>query len=408
MTTRLYSYNGEEGDGAHIEEDFDQLIALVDEVPGANLKDGEVECEKMTARANPMTRAGYWMSGWTVSGGQMSAGAGLTREMNALVCFVNGDLISKAATNVECTATKDNYIDFERTGAGAGSYHVTAVANGASPPAIYSANSIRLQKAVTDGSDVTSVTDLRTTQPLSFANSFRYLREGLVMTYKDADEITVSEGEAAVPKDDGTDWAFRRLAAATDYVWSDHLDSGSSATVKTWYYVYLVADNPGEVPDICVSEVDPDTGPTDYDYWLYLGAIRTQTASTDLLGFERYEQVPGRSDMHEYIEVLAEANPADTDWHDVDCVTSSAALPATARAAILTVRGGSEDTNDVTLSLRKNGSALNGRRYFLDSGTHQTNVFECVVPVDSAGVFEYMGSSAKLERLQIDVVGWLE
>lgn len=70
--------------------------------------------------------------------------------------YIQGKRVAPPATAKAYTASKDTYVDLSSLGI----YTYTEVANGAGAPAV-AANSMRLFKAVTNATEVTTVTDLR-------------------------------------------------------------------------------------------------------------------------------------------------------------------------------------------------------------------------------------------------------
>jgi hypothetical protein len=84
-------------------------------------------------------------------------GSGLTATTSAGYGYVRGYYVRKDRGEDNLyTASKDTYVDINNVGA----FTYTEVANGAAEPAVAS-NSIRLCKVVSNGTDVTSVTDRR-------------------------------------------------------------------------------------------------------------------------------------------------------------------------------------------------------------------------------------------------------
>ena len=91
-------------------------------------------------------------------------GASLAMTIAAGVAYVIGRRVVKLAGAADLTrnytVSKDTYADISHTGA----ITYTEVANGAGAPAV-AANSLRLMKVVTNGSEITGVTDLRVLTP---------------------------------------------------------------------------------------------------------------------------------------------------------------------------------------------------------------------------------------------------
>lgn len=83
-------------------------------------------------------------------------GAMLAMTTPTGVAYILGKRVSPIATGKTYTASKDTYVDLSQLGV----YTYTEVTNGAGAPAV-AANSIRLFKVVTNGTEITGVTDLR-------------------------------------------------------------------------------------------------------------------------------------------------------------------------------------------------------------------------------------------------------
>lgn len=91
-----------------------------------------------------------------ISGGQPATSGNLTSDISAVRAYVGTNRVVVAATPETYTASRDTYIDLGPTGI----YTLVAVANGAAAPAITS-GAMRVAKAVTSGSAITSVTRLK-------------------------------------------------------------------------------------------------------------------------------------------------------------------------------------------------------------------------------------------------------
>jgi hypothetical protein len=97
------------------------------------------------------------------TGGLAGTSATLIVAQPATRAFAINAWVNVLAQNLTMAASNDNYVDLDN----AGLYHVTSVANGAGAPVVF-ANAIRLYKAVSNATAVTSVVDLR---PVSLLRS---------------------------------------------------------------------------------------------------------------------------------------------------------------------------------------------------------------------------------------------
>ena len=83
------------------------------------------------------------------------------------IAFITGKKVSVAQNTNTYAINKDTYVDVDNTGA----FHYTPVANNASAPSVY-ANSLRIQKVVTNGTQIQSITDLRPLNPIDLLTIF--------------------------------------------------------------------------------------------------------------------------------------------------------------------------------------------------------------------------------------------
>ena len=97
-------------------------------------------------------------------------GASLTMTIPGGTAYVIGKRVVKSGSDADLTktytASKDTYVDISNTGA----ITYSEVANGAAAPAV-AANSIRLEKVITNATEITGVTDLRVMKPNVAASS---------------------------------------------------------------------------------------------------------------------------------------------------------------------------------------------------------------------------------------------
>jgi hypothetical protein len=112
----------------------------------------------------PFTPHGYVISGFTGS----DPGATLTMTMLEGEAYIRGVTFSISTGDSELTktytASKDTYVDLQSDG----TFTYTEVANGGAVPSIPSLH-IRIMKVVTDGTEITSVTDMRELESIALA-----------------------------------------------------------------------------------------------------------------------------------------------------------------------------------------------------------------------------------------------
>lgn len=105
---------------------------------------------------NPVKRWDELMPDYVYSGGICPTSASLKSTITACVAYVEGHRVSVSATAKTFTASKDTYVDLDKDGA----YQYSEVANNAAEPSIAS-DAIRMFKAITNGTGVTTVVDFR-------------------------------------------------------------------------------------------------------------------------------------------------------------------------------------------------------------------------------------------------------
>lgn len=106
---------------------------------------------------------------YVVTGGLAGTSASLLISVPALRAFVLNTYVQVATSPLTVTLNQDTYVDVDSSGV----LHMSGVANGAATPAVF-ANSIRLFKAVSGATAVTSVVDLRSGAKLAL-NNIRYI-----------------------------------------------------------------------------------------------------------------------------------------------------------------------------------------------------------------------------------------
>jgi len=129
---------------------------------------------------------------FAVSGCVPADDTDLQSDISACTLYVNGYRVSKGATALTYTASRDNYVDLSQ----AGVYTVSPVTIGAAQPSV-AANSGRLAKVTTDGTQITAVTDLarRTLSGLVVPTDFR---NGMNVSRDSASTITVFPGTVEI------------------------------------------------------------------------------------------------------------------------------------------------------------------------------------------------------------------
>lgn len=115
---------------------------------------------------------------FVVSGLLSPTSANLTSTLSAGVAYVIGRRVVVAAAANTYTASQDTYVDLSNTGV----LTYVAVALGAAAPAV-TANSLRLQKVVTDATAVTSVVAMARNLPAVTQDKVAYTTAGTAPAY---------------------------------------------------------------------------------------------------------------------------------------------------------------------------------------------------------------------------------
>lgn len=106
---------------------------------------------------------------FVATGGLAGTSASLVISVPALRAFVQNTYVQVATSPLTVTLNQDTYVDVDSSGV----LRMSGVANGAAAPVLF-ANSIRLFKAVSGATAVTSVVDLRLLNPLGIFNPRNY------------------------------------------------------------------------------------------------------------------------------------------------------------------------------------------------------------------------------------------
>lgn len=146
---------------AHLESlrsTFQNVINGSIEGGNQNIKAGSITSSDLTTAINIVTFRDEAFNDWTFSGMLATTSGTLSSTISAGVSYVNGVRIQTQATAHTFTASRDTYVYINA----GGFFDYQEVSNGATAPAT-PANDLLLFKAVTDGSTVSSVADMRTT-----------------------------------------------------------------------------------------------------------------------------------------------------------------------------------------------------------------------------------------------------
>lgn len=228
---------------------------------GINIKAGSLVSADFSNAVSPVTRWDESFTDFVVSGMLAPTSASLSSTTTAGTAYTDGFRVVIGATAHTYSASKDTYV-YVHSG---GYYVYMEVSNGAVQPST-PANTQILFKAVSSGTAITSVTDLRQLG-ISLTSSVNIVpinyRDGLPMTADGVTAITVQPGSCDVNSTRVVKTTVTALSVATP----GDFASGSRAT-STYGYVGI---------DISGNLKLATTAPTNSDY-----------ALTATLGKKRY------------------------------------------------------------------------------------------------------------------------
>ena len=211
-----------------------------------NLAAGAVTDEKMDITVRQSTsRNETGFGNFVYSGILGSTSVSLILTLTAGTAYVQGYRLAMAATDKTMSATKDNYIDLDRDG----NFHVTPVTIAATAPSIF-ANSIRIGKAVTNATTITSYVDLATRTTSVSPPVSRVL--GAEVVYLSATQISVLAGIVEISGTNYVNTTSTQVTVTGNVNWLT-----GSAAASTHVYVYALANSAGTF-DVRLSSIAPN------------------------------------------------------------------------------------------------------------------------------------------------------
>lgn len=162
--------------------------------------------------------------------------ASLTTNVSAGTAYINGYRVNKSATSQTYTASMDTYLDLSQTGV----FTQSAVSIGATAPTV-AANSARLAKVTTDGTGVTSVTDLANRRIPGLIIPTNY-RSGLIISRDSTSGIVVYPGSVEINNAMVAKTTSTTLGLGTAGDWA-----GGSSLRNTSTYGYVGIDASGNI-----------------------------------------------------------------------------------------------------------------------------------------------------------------
>ena len=225
---------------------------------GQNIRQGSITSYDLATAINPVTFRDEAFNDWTYSGMLAPTSGTLSSTTTAGISYVNGVRVETSATAHSYTASKDTYVYINA----GGFFEYQEVANGASAPST-PANDLLLFKAVTSGTAVTSVTDLRTLSIAITANSSNFAldyRDQAFVSLDSTSAVHVEPGQIAIGETNYTniaDTSSRNVATAGNWI------EGSAPNIKNLKFYVYAYNNSGSGYDFKYSSADPVYSDTD-------------------------------------------------------------------------------------------------------------------------------------------------
>ena len=226
---------------------FDRVYNEVNgNLTSANLSSNAVASDDIATHANPLVRENELIGEMVYSGLTIATSANLATTIIAGTAYVTNDgdatmhRVVTADTARTFTASRDTWVYLNYVGA----FSYTEVANGAAAPAT-PLNSIAIATVVTDGDNITSVTDRRQTTPTNLRIYNDYI-QGCVISRDISSNQIVTLGNGEIEFGSSVTAGRRRNATTTNVNFAatgrGGLDTGSQAA-NTFYYVWALADD---------------------------------------------------------------------------------------------------------------------------------------------------------------------
>lgn len=225
---------------------------------GQNIRQGSITSYDLATAINPVTFRDEAFNDWTYSGMLAPTSGTLSSTTTAGISYVNGVRVETSATAHSYTASKDTYVYINA----GGFFEYQEVANGASAPST-PANDLLLFKAVTSGTAVTSVTDLRTLSIAITANSSNFAldyRNQAFVSLDSTSAVHIEPGQIAIGEANYTniaDTSSRNVATAGNWI------EGSAPNIKNLKFYVYAYNNSGSGYDFKYSSADPVYSDTD-------------------------------------------------------------------------------------------------------------------------------------------------
>lgn len=191
-------------------------------IESVNLKDATITIDDMASSASPGQREGDHFNAYTKSGmlpADDVAGSLLTSNISAGTSYVESDAgvlyrVVTSATSKTYTASKDTWVYIDINGA----FGYTEQALGAAQPSTPS-NSLLLAKVVTNGTEITSITDHRTLS-ISLGAADDFYIKGMNLNWVSTERLSIDTGVvyAGTTRIAKTSYTSLNVGTAGDYI----------------------------------------------------------------------------------------------------------------------------------------------------------------------------------------------
>ena len=239
---------------AHLEQ---YRVRVVNEINGyieggINIKAGSIVSDDMAASISPVQRWDEAFNDFTVSGMLPATSVNLTSNISAGQSYVDGIRVDKTITAHTYSASKDTYVYINK----GGFYQYEEVAVSAAAPTT-PAGSLYLAIVTTDGDNITTVADSRTTSiqiTIGTTNFPSHHRDRATVTRNSSTTFTLGAGDIAIGSSIYTRTSNTSTKnITTDANWIEGEDpSGDDTTIFLYAY-----NNTGTTWDFLYSSADP-------------------------------------------------------------------------------------------------------------------------------------------------------
>ena len=216
-----------------LNQDFNRIINEFDgNIDSTNIADKSIISKDLADSVNPVVRQYELLGDFTYTGMLPADTANLTSDISAGTSYVSGNRIVRTAYSKTYTASRDTWVFCQSNG----DYLFEVVVNGAAQPSTPS-GALLLAKVVTDGTQITGVTDYRQVTPPNI-HIYSDYRQGCIVSFDTVATVSVGPGEIEFGTASGA--GKRRNTLGFQLDWND-LDTGSEAA-STYYYVWAYPD----------------------------------------------------------------------------------------------------------------------------------------------------------------------